>query len=65
MISGATFAKLGKAVLARIVEGKRVGPDVTAESIWNSNALTLIYVVRRPGLNKLTKFNMNIIGTLL
>ena len=43
------LASFGKTPLTRIVDGKRFGEEILAESIWEANGLTLIYVVRRPG----------------
>lgn len=50
MISTSTLSKLGKVVIKPVLAGKIQSEEsVLAETLWNSNPVTVVFVVRRPG----------------
>jgi hypothetical protein len=49
MLSSSTLSRLGKVGVKQVVAGKVQLESVAAETLWNTNPVTVIYVVRRPG----------------
>ena len=51
MISSSKLNKLGKVGLKKVTMGKVSDAEVMAESLWKPNPVTVIFAVRRPGMN--------------
>ena len=49
MISLNTLATLGKAAITQVIGGKVTGSTILAETLWQPNHLTVLFVIRRPG----------------
>lgn len=53
-ISSSTLNKLGKVAIQQVVAGKLQSEVVSAaESLWQSHPVTVVFVVRRPGKEKI------------